>query len=94
MVVASKMRIFSETEWSELVHDLALSPRQADIVKLLLSGLSDKQIARQLHIRVPTVRTHLSRLFVKLGVQDRNELILYVFGSFRRNLRENGCVSQ
>ncbi len=37
--------------------------RQADVIRLVASGLSDKQIARELRISHRTVRTHLERVF-------------------------------
>lgn len=83
--------IFSEIEWKELVEGLSLSPRQAQICKNLLRGLSDKQIAYLLKISVPTVRTHLSRLFLKLDVQDRQELVIHLFQYFREGCRSEIC---
>lgn len=83
MTLSTDTEIFSESEWAELVNELGLSPRQAEIIKLLFSRHSDKQIALELQISVATVRTHLSRLFSKFNVQDRHELILYVFRQFR-----------
>jgi len=74
--------IFSEGEWAEIVKELSLSPRQAQVVKQLLFGLSDKQIAAALKITLPTVRTHITRLFSKFSVQDRNELVLYIIYHF------------
>ncbi len=66
-----------------LVKELALSPRQSEITELLFLGMTDKQIASQLNLALPTVRTHLARLYAKLHVQDRVELILHVFSEFR-----------
>jgi DNA-binding NarL/FixJ family response regulator len=91
MTLGLATKIFSENEWLQLSNELYLSPRQAEIVKCILWGCSDKQIARELQISVATVRTHLSRLFSKLNIQDRSELILYVFGYFREKCKESGC---
>ena len=82
MALVSGTEIFSESEWTELVKELSLSPRQAQVVKCLFMGHSDKQIASDLQMAVPTVRTHLSRLFSRFDVQDRTELVLYVFRHF------------
>lgn len=65
--------------WAEVATVLELSPQQTRIVELLLRGRRDKQIARELQLTVPTVRTYLGRIFARLGVQDRIELILRVF---------------
>ncbi len=83
--------MFSEKEWKILREELSLSGRQGEVVIHLLAGESDKQIATELGIAVPTVRTHLSRLFSRFDVQDRCELIIHIFQHFRNGcrLREN-----
>jgi len=83
-----QVELVSEEEWSCLQHRLDLSPRQSQIVQEILHAKSDKQIARELDIALSTVRTHLARLFHKYELNDRVELILYVF----RTLRE--CSKQ
>ena len=45
----------SEQEWDQLQQYLDLSPRQAEIVREILHGKSDKQIARELDIALPVV---------------------------------------
>jgi len=87
---ATDTEIFSEKEWDVLVNELSLSPRQSEVIKHLFFGLSDKQISRELEMAVPTVRTHLTRLFSRFDLQDRNELILHVFRHFRKTCRTNG----
>lgn len=64
---------------SQVVGALRLTAWQSEIVALLLRGHGDKQIAERLGLRVATIRTHLSRIFRKIGVHDRVELILSVF---------------
>lgn len=91
MALASAAEIFSESEWAELVSNLSLAPRQAEVINHLLSGLSDKQIALDMQISVAGVRAHLSRLFSKFDLQDRHELVIYVFSRFRERCRANGC---
>jgi DNA-binding NarL/FixJ family response regulator len=49
----------------------ALSPREIDILSVVARGLSNKDIGRRLHISEATVKTHLLRIFAKLGVGDR-----------------------
>lgn len=49
----------------------ALSPRERDVAHCVCRGLTDKEIARELAIALPTVRTYLQRLFEKLGVHRR-----------------------
>lgn len=73
----------SRDELTQLYGDLRLTKREADIVGHLLCRSSDKQIARDLKIKYTTVRTHMSRLFKKLDVEDRVELVLHIFEYLR-----------
>ena len=91
MTLTQGTGIFSESEWIELISDLSLPPRQAEVVKHLLLGQSDKQIAIAMRISVAAVRAHLSRLFYKFDLQDRTELILYIFTHFRQRYQPNEC---
>lgn len=54
----------------------ALTPRQREILRLLASGLENKQIARRLGIGVHTVKTHVSRVLQKLGATSRTEAVV------------------
>ena len=81
--------IFTESEWADLTRSLSLSPRQSDIVKCLFRGCGDKQTARRLGISVNTVRDYMGRMFLKLGVEDRVELILRVVSRFLDDRRSN-----
>ena len=55
----------------------ALTPREAEILRLVAEGLGNKQIAARLGMSVTTVRTHLSSVYGKLQVKTRVELALY-----------------
>lgn len=57
-----------------------LTPREKDIVKLIVAGASNKQVAQTLDISERTVKGHLSNVFQKLGVGDRLKLVLLVQG--------------
>jgi DNA-binding NarL/FixJ family response regulator len=54
-----------------------LTQREAEIVRLVGKGLGNKEIAQELGLSVPTVRSHLTRLYEKIGVMSRVELALY-----------------
>lgn len=54
---------------------LGLSPRECEILELLASGQSNKEIARALHISPNTVKTHIARVYEKLEVQRRVQAI-------------------
>jgi DNA-binding CsgD family transcriptional regulator len=87
-ILPDNKEIFTEKEWGVILDELSLSPRQKEVIRHIFSSLSDKQIAMKLNITVPTVRTHISRLFSRFHIQDRGELILRVFQQFR-----HGCQS-
>lgn len=57
--------------------DNELTAREAEILELLALSLGNKEIARHLNLSVATVRTHLSSIYRKLGVDSRVGLALY-----------------
>jgi DNA-binding CsgD family transcriptional regulator len=57
----------------------ALSPREKEIVRLVMKGLSTRGIAQLLDISPWTVSTHLRRIFLKLGVNSRPEMVALIF---------------
>ncbi len=59
---------------------MALSPREREIVRLVARGFPNKAIALALDISPCTVATHLRRIFTKLGVNSRAEMVACVFG--------------
>lgn len=74
-----KRSVSDEGERSDLARaptaPPALTPRQRDVAALLVrTGLSYKQIATRLHVRVGTLRTHTERVYRALGVHSRAEL--------------------
>jgi DNA-binding CsgD family transcriptional regulator len=61
-------------------HRAVLSPREQEIVRLVAKGLPSKAIAEVLDMSLWTVGTHLRRVFAKLGVGTRAEMIARVLG--------------
>jgi non-specific serine/threonine protein kinase len=54
-------------------HTASLSPRELDVLRLLIAGHSDREIGEVLFIGVRTVETHVAHIFAKLGVNARAE---------------------
>jgi two-component system, NarL family, response regulator LiaR len=55
----------------------SLTDRETDVLRLLAQGLANKEIARDLAIGEKTVKTHVSNILAKLGVQSRTQAALY-----------------
>lgn len=54
-----------------------LTPREEEILTLVMRGMKNKQIAEALSITTGTVKVHLMHIFEKTGVKDRFELAMY-----------------
>ncbi len=65
--------------------DAILSKREQDVVHCVAEGLSNREIASRLKLTEHTVKNYLFRIFDKLGVSSRVEVVLYAF-RFRKDL--------
>ena len=48
-----------------------LTPREVEVLRLLVTGASNRAIAAELVVSIPTAKTHVSRILGKLNVQSR-----------------------
>lgn len=72
-----------------------LSAREADVVRCVAEGLTNREIARRLKLTEHTVKNYLFRIFDKLGVSSRVEVVLYALnGEARTIAHQNGRKSQ
>ena len=55
-----------------------ISPREREVLALLLDGMPNKLIARRLEISEKTVKSHLTSIFRQIGVSDRVQAVLWV----------------
>ena len=60
------------------LESIGLTPRQTDVLALLLQGLPNKLIARQLNLSVETVKDHVAAVLRALGVSSRTQAVLAV----------------
>ena len=55
------------------LDELAITPRELEILELIAKGMSNREIAEKLFVSENTVKTHSSRLFDKLGAKRRTQ---------------------
>ena len=67
-----------QTKLTDAQGRVLLSGREDQIVALVAEGLKNREIAQLLSISEHTVKNHLFRIFERLGISSRTELILYV----------------
>jgi DNA-binding NarL/FixJ family response regulator len=56
-----------------------LTPREREVLTLLAQGLSNTEVARQLIISEATVKTHLARVMMKLGVRQKTQAVIAAY---------------
>jgi DNA-binding CsgD family transcriptional regulator len=62
-----------------------LTPRERDVVRLTAEGMRNQEISLRLNLSEHTVRNYLLRIFDKLGISSRVELVLYAFSDVEGN---------
>ena len=70
-------RLMREVRTPDVPAPQALTEREMDVLKLLARGKANKEIAMDLIIGEKTVKTHVSNILLKLGVQSRTQAALY-----------------
>ena len=56
-----------------------LTPREAEVLRLMAAGRTNREIAADLVVSEGTVKTHVNRIFAKAGVRDRGQAVAYAY---------------
>jgi ATP/maltotriose-dependent transcriptional regulator MalT len=70
--------LLSDVAWAEIAHSLKLSGRQLEIVRNIFDNYTEMTIASNLRVSKHTIHSHLNRVFQKLRVTTRAQLVLRV----------------
>jgi DNA-binding NarL/FixJ family response regulator len=54
-----------------------LTPREAEVLRLIAQGLNNREIAERLFVTEATVKTHINNIFGKTGLRDRAQAVVY-----------------
>ena len=82
-------RVFSSGAWAEIARSLGLSARQLQIARGIFDNETEGAIASDLGISEHTVHNHLNRLFRKLAVTTRVQLVLRLTNELLLLIRSN-----
>jgi ATP/maltotriose-dependent transcriptional regulator MalT len=65
----------------QMKPDAPLTPREREILNLIIRGLSNLEIAEKLFISTHTVKNHITKIYEKLGVSDRTQALAKVYST-------------
>jgi DNA-binding CsgD family transcriptional regulator len=68
--------LIPEASWPRIGARLGLSAREMDVARLMVEGMTRRQLAGRLRCSPSTVRYHIDQLFAKLEAEDRVALVL------------------
>jgi DNA-binding NarL/FixJ family response regulator len=74
------------------LHDIKITPRDEDVLSLLVQGCSNKEIAEQLHISPRTVKQHLRTLFLRAGITQGRKRVKLATAMYQKEQREYAAM--
>ncbi len=77
--IVSAARLLDSPALTTLKEEWGVSPREEEVLELIVHGKTNKEIANTLFISEHTVKNHLSRIFNKMNVTDRSQIIALIY---------------
>ena len=71
------------------LDEIKVTPRDEEVLQLLVQGCSNKEIAQQLRISPRTVKQHLRTLFLRAGIRDGRKRVKLATAMFQKERRES-----
>lgn len=84
--------LFCPAEWARIAESLELTKRESDVVAAVLDDLSDSGIAQELGISANTVHSHIRRVYGKLGISSRAQLVARVLAAYKVLVSKTKCI--
>ncbi|WP_074107247.1 helix-turn-helix transcriptional regulator [Paenibacillus helianthi] len=79
MQPVSPVKLLNNTSLKSPKEEWGISPREEEVLELIILGKTNKDIAAALFISEHTVKNHLSRIFDKMNVSDRSQIIALIY---------------
>lgn len=86
--------LFSQEVWQYLGRDLGLSAKELRIAQSIFDNQHESMIAEEMEISPHTVHTHFERLYRKLHVGSRVELVILITGAYLQACQETGSPAE
>lgn len=85
--------LFGSSEWECICESLGLTGRQSEILEWVLQDLTEDDMAEELGLSRYTVHAHIQRMYAKLGVGSRVQLVLAVVAAYMSLASRTQCIS-